>query len=486
MAKNDELHALIHSLSRSEKRYFKLFCGREASGENYLKLFDEIDRQAVYKEAAIKKKFASEKFVTQLHVTKNYLRSLILKSLRNFHSGISKDAELKDILRNVEILFNKELFGLCETELKRAENIARKYELNSGYVEVKSWLRKLEQAQKPHHYTKFRELLLEQKEKIELLQNTNTYWQLAVDFSSNGFGGNSGLVKSDMLKDAGQAKTIEAKALFYNITYLNDLRSYKEKEAEEALLAFITLLEKQPERVKEEPGLYISGINNLLSFLAYQKRYQDSLELISKAKGIYQSFTITTENRVLLKQILRTYNIELEIYRSSKMYIEKAGFINSTEAFVNDNINRMPKEYLISFWFQLANIHFMKKDFPKALHWVNLLLNTRFKNVRQDLQLQARMLNLMIHLGQQNLFVLRYYVDSTRRYMKKVQEIMPYQEVILKFFVKIGNLPLSDYRSAFETLKKQLFPAEGEALVPADVLDYIDYQEWIEGKLKLH
>lgn len=484
MAKNDELHVLIHSLSRSEKRYFKLFCGREASGGNYLKLFDEIDRQAVYKEAAIKKKFAKEKFVTQLHVTKHYLRNLILKSLRNFHSGISKDAELKDLLRNVEILFNKELFGLCETELKRAESIALKYELISGYVEVKSWMRKLEQAQEPHHYAKFRELLLEQKEKIKLLQNTNAYWQLAVEMSSNGFRENNGQLNTALLHDSGEAKTTEAKALFYNITYLKALQNYKEKEAEETLLALINLLEKQPERLKEEPGPYVSAINNLLSFLAYQRRYKDSLELVSKAKTIYKSFTITTENRVLLKQILRTYNIELEIYRSSKMYVEKAGFISSTEAFVNEHVNRMPKEYLISFWFQLANIHFMKKDFSKSLHWVNLLLNTGFKNVRQDLQLQARMLNLMIHLEQQNLFVLRYYVDSTRRYMKKIQEGMLYQELILKFFVKIGNLPLPEYRNAFEALQKQLFPDQGEALVPAGALDYIDYQEWIEGKLK--
>ena len=62
------LHSLIKSLTKQEKRYFKLFAQRHTSGKEnqYLKLFDAIDAQEVYKEDAIKKKFSKEKFVKQL------------------------------------------------------------------------------------------------------------------------------------------------------------------------------------------------------------------------------------------------------------------------------------------------------------------------------------------------------------------------------------------------------------------------------------
>ena len=183
MMKKEALFVLIKSLSRNEKRYFKLFCTRETSGENYRKLFDTIDKQEIYDDKKIKERFKEEKFCRQLHVTKNYLQKIILKSLRNFHSEFSKDAELKELLRNIEILYNKELYAHCEIELKKADAIARKYEINSGLVEVQNWQRKLQQTIHPHHYKAFQETIAGQAEAIACLQNSNMYWQLAVDLS---------------------------------------------------------------------------------------------------------------------------------------------------------------------------------------------------------------------------------------------------------------------------------------------------------------
>ena len=75
MVKKNELFILIKSLSKSEKRYFRLFCSRESSGSNYTRLFDSIDSQKEYDEKAIKKVFKGEKFIHQLHVTKKLFRT---------------------------------------------------------------------------------------------------------------------------------------------------------------------------------------------------------------------------------------------------------------------------------------------------------------------------------------------------------------------------------------------------------------------------
>ena len=123
MAQNDNLFKLIKSLSKTEKRHFKLFASLKSGDTNYIKLFDVINKQEVYNEQQIKDLFGNETFVKQLHVTKNLLAKLILKSLRNYYSNISVEAELNIILRNIEILFKKELYDYCEQELKRAERL---------------------------------------------------------------------------------------------------------------------------------------------------------------------------------------------------------------------------------------------------------------------------------------------------------------------------------------------------------------------------
>ena len=483
MVKKEELFVLIKSLSRSEKRYFHLFCTREASGKNYRKLFEAINRQEAYDERAIKEQFKDEIFVRQLHVTKNYLRKLILKSLRNFHAGISRDAELKDTLRNIETLYNKELFTHCRRELKRAEVIARKYELTAGLVEVQSWKRKLEQAMHPDNYGAFKEALTEQEKAIEILQNSNAYWQLSVDMAANGMGGRKGILRNEnLLNNPENALTLETKILHFNTASLRHLQRGNRDEAVKTLYRLITLLEQHPHHLQENPGMYVSSINNLSGYLVFAKKYAEALKLIHKAKSIGMGRKIPSENRVLLKQVLRTYNIELEIYRNTEEFGEKTDFIESIEEFITANKHRMPKEYLVSFWFQLAYIHFMRNDFNRSLKWISKLLNSRFKE-RPDLQIQANMLNLMVHLELQNLFVLPYFVDSARRYLKKMREIQHFEQVLLKFFIAISKAPILEHKEKFSDLQRQLFPEDGEALVPVEILNYIDYERWIAGKL---
>lgn len=483
MVKKEELHVLIRSLTKSEKRYFQLFCSRESSGNNYLKLFEAIDKQLRYNQNEIKRQFENEKFILQLHVTKNYLRKLILKSLRNFHANISKDAELKDILRNVEILYHKELYVNCESELKRANTMAQKFELFVGIVEIETWNRKLKQAMFPQDYNSFKTTLIRQKEAISVLVNSNSYWQLAVSTSTSIFNENKKTENlPSLLKKPDLALTLESKVLFYNTRSLFFIQN-KDGKAERELRTLIKLLDKHPQRMSQEPGLYVSSVNNLVSYLVFNKEYKEALKLIEKAKRKYEGWKITSENKILLKQILRTYNVELEIYRDTKLFREKSEFIESTEAFVKTTTYKMPKEYLLSFWFQLASIHFMQGNYTRSLTWINLLLNARFKDVRTDLQGQAHILNLIVHLEQQNLMVLRYYVDSARRYLKKVKQIEPFEKILLTFFIKVARLPLFEYKKAFIELKFKLFSDE-EPLIPKNMLGYIDYLEWIDGKIK--
>ncbi|MFH0867141.1 MAG: hypothetical protein V1904_13175 [Bacteroidota bacterium] len=121
---SDKLFSLIRSLSKQEKRYFKLFAGANREASNYIKLFDILSRQKVYDEDAIREIYKNEKFIKQLHVTKNYLYKLILRSLHIYHINISEDSIIKELLQCVEILYNKGLYGQCTTLLNKAKMIA--------------------------------------------------------------------------------------------------------------------------------------------------------------------------------------------------------------------------------------------------------------------------------------------------------------------------------------------------------------------------
>lgn len=485
MAKKEELFVLIKSLSRSEKRHFKLYSTHSKDDANYIRLFDAIDKQEVYNEALIKKHFSNEPFIKQLHVTKYYLRDMILAALRSFHNSISKDAELKEVLRNVELLFNKELYGLCETELTKAEHLAERYELSVGMVELLSWKRKLKQAMEPYNYDAFLTTVQEQKKAIDTLQNSNDYWKEMILQTWQTLGNTQPPEKITITK-LKHAVTLDTKVLKHNTAYIRYLREGKSKQGKTELTKLIELLEQHPHRLKEEPAPYISTINNLTSYYVFSKRDNEALALINKAKNMYESFKLTTEKKSLLKQVLRTYNIELEIYRDkSKKNKPDFNFVAETEKFLHANRNKIPKDYMLSLWFQLAHIHFTHGRYNDALKWLNNILNNKFGKRRMDLQKSARMLNLLVHFEQKNFFVLRYFVDSAKRFVKKNSEVTQYDDLLFRFFVKASNTPEYEHRAIYKELYNSLFPKNNDALIPDNVLDYIDYREWLHNKLKM-
>ena len=59
MKKSQQLHQLIHSMSKSEKRYFKINSNRE--GSIYVKVFDLIIDQNVYDLLQLKQFLIAEK-----------------------------------------------------------------------------------------------------------------------------------------------------------------------------------------------------------------------------------------------------------------------------------------------------------------------------------------------------------------------------------------------------------------------------------------
>ncbi|MBC7862505.1 MAG: hypothetical protein IAF38_05975, partial [Bacteroidia bacterium] len=106
MSKESHLFELVQSLSKSEKRYVRLYAGLHEIGEknNYLKLFDFIEKAKEPDDEKIQKAFKKEVFVKQLHVTKNYLHKMILKALRNFNSETGFETEMRNHFQDAEIL----------------------------------------------------------------------------------------------------------------------------------------------------------------------------------------------------------------------------------------------------------------------------------------------------------------------------------------------------------------------------------------------
>ena len=226
MKSSEDLFRLVKSLTMSEKRYFKLFASKHKGEKNYIRLFEVIEKQDKYDEPAIREVFTGEKFVQHLTFTKNYLYHLILKSLNGYNGNISVDAQLKELLRHVAILYEKNLYTQCSKLLDRAKKIAYKYEKHLSILEILQWEQQMQRVEV--NIEKIDKILAEEKKILEIYKNGSEYKGLNTILHSlikkEGLARSQNYLKKiekiidhPLLNNEAQALSMQAKGCYYNI-----------------------------------------------------------------------------------------------------------------------------------------------------------------------------------------------------------------------------------------------------------------------------
>ena len=144
---------------------------------------------------------------------------------------------------------------------------------------------------------------------------------------------------------------------------------------------------------------------------------------LKKVKAVPKKYQLSAAN-FNIKLQLRSYNIELEIYRDLKTWDKGILLIEKIQLFLMQHQKIISDVYLLMLWYQFAYIYFMANDFDNALKWVNEIINRKFDAERKDLESYARLLNLMIHFELGNVMMLKYSVDNTRRWLRKQENIL--------------------------------------------------------------
>lgn len=485
MAKKGALFDLIHTLSKSEKRYFKRFAGLHGAKSNYLILFDAVEMQTLYDEAKIKKQLKDHTFINQLHVTKNYLYKLILKSLRSYHQKRSPQSQLKSMSNEVALLFEKELYEQALQISKQAESLALKYEKYLSLLDIYSWKRRLLLARYGAGTVRneINDILKQEALAISRLQQLNHYWNITINLMQFFQPDTNQTVKEDpLLQKAPDANCYQATILYHHIWYTLHIISNRTDLAGQQLDSLVQYIEDHPWQIKADPSSYITTLNNKIGLMLNLKSYEQIPELLEKTQSIAEGYGLQYRKHLAMKLQLRGYNIELEMYRDTGQFDKGLLLIAEVKKFMKEHQNNIPAEYLVLLHYQFAYLNFMTRNLREALKDINEILNFTSANVRDDIYSFTRFLNLIIHYELNNIIVLRYAVAATRRFLKKKRKLMPFEKVLLRFFARISTTPIIRQKELFTKLYQDLVQSHPPLLSESD-LDYLDFKGWIEGKL---
>ena len=104
----DQLIQLIQSMTKAEKRSFRLFVNRDNKPNDklFMQLFDYIDSTKTYKESELLKKLPQIKKVQLSNIKANLMKQ-ILDNLRHLHKQDFSDVSIREMLDYAKILQSK-------------------------------------------------------------------------------------------------------------------------------------------------------------------------------------------------------------------------------------------------------------------------------------------------------------------------------------------------------------------------------------------
>jgi len=490
MKVSDDLYLLIRSMSKSEKRHFKLFTSFHAGDKKYVQLFDAMDKLKEYDEKKLKQLFEGERFLIQFSVAKNYLYKLIMKSLGMFQCGKTRSSELRDLLDQVEVLYKKGLYEQATKLLEKAKNIAIRYEKNTLLADILRWERIMYRLLR--NGEKLKTLPQEFSEVIRKLKNTNDYQdietQLWLLFGKKGKVRTSTdrkefdhLHRHKLLNNESLALTTESKWFYYNaqVLYYRVTGNYEKAYLPGQKL--VELIESVPGMKQEEINTYVSSIGNFIIVLMELRKTDECLSTIKKLRALGADKSVSGYSNILPRIFTNSYVQELDLYIVTGDYANAEKIIPAIEQGLVKHQAEITQYEKMTFYYLISNTYLSTGKFRKALHWLNKVMDGAA--IRPDYQPMARMLNMIIHFELKNTDILDYVIKSTYRFLKKKEKLFKFEMILLDSIKKLPRIDTDkQLAELFKDLRKNLSALRNDPYEKM-ALEYFDLIAWLDQKV---
>lgn len=497
MNKPDELFELIKSLDKPEKRYFKLYASKYSrENTNYIRLFNELEKQGSYDEKSLNKVFKGESFIRQLHVTKNYLYNLILSSLTEYTFRHSTHYKLSDQLRQVHTLFEKRLFPQAWQLVLRVKKTAEQTEDMMVLLDAIRWLRKIALRDEKKTYLSLHSEELAQKED-QLLESIQINVRLcrlcerAVILDNN-----SGrrlspeeaheweqLMHDPYLANENPSYCYDSAYIYNQIHALYHMARNNFELASQYDKKNILLMEEKPYRIISDPARYIVALNNFLSTQRFLYKPEEFYKNLTKLKNLQNELPA----RLLSKEISARIFI-LSFLQEARFSLTLGKFDHIIE-LIEENQEKLQNDlvsrhlYKSLFYCIAIGAYFGAGNYRTALSYLNKLeLETDALPV--GTQCIYRVIRIIVYLELKHLDLIPYQIKTAIRFISKNKKVFKLESIFLHYIKRLFYTNsrkemlavFVDLRAELLTLNKDQDEARG--------FEYFDFISWLDSKIE--
>lgn len=425
------LHELIQTMSRAEKRYFKLYAQiGQKKPPKYVNLFDLINKQEVYDEQVIKKKgFKSD--------DKNLLSEKIMDAIHTMQLHKSVDAELRLLMDYFSILYTKRHWQSLEKYIRKAKQIAKENERFNILLEILKWEQGLAfKTIKTDFDQKINEIAEQKEEVLAQLNNELEYYDLSIRVDALLLGDAklnkpetqekfNQLVNSPLLHQ--NAKPLSKRAMI-DYCYIKVFYHRNKKEDEQTLHYYRLILGLF------DKNKFLFHVREYTAFYVKIYFWEKALSLkLKKATNDGESLQI---KNLPNQSILTGYNIHLQ---SLTYYVRTANRGGGEELILQaeqqwEHYTKHIKETRLSiFSYTVMVFYCMFEEWEKAQIWLDKVTAIHRVTDRKDIQIAARLWQLIICYELEP-YDLDKHIQSAYKYFVRNENYFEVEQQILQLF----------------------------------------------------
>ena len=491
--KSDTLHRLIKSLSKSEKRYFRLANQNEANLK-YMKLFDFVEQSESIDENEL---LANEPTLkaSQLSNLKAHLYDKILKSLRDFSITKIPSIEIRELIDEAQILFNKSLYRQCSKRLLKAERLATETDNLELQLVILKWKKRvLDNTLDWESRPDVDEIVNDVSRVNSRINNINSFSNLQAKLQSlyrkTGYIKNEDEFKKiERIFDSAMPTVNEAelsiseRISLYHVYigyyfFIQDFQSGMEYAKK-----WVEIFNQQKSLLRVGLESYISALNYLLiaqNKLQLLDDFQETKKELRMLNKLHPSFY--NEN-IRLKMLKYTFVHEFNSLFLSGSFDKGVELIERLTSGLDGFINQLDAHSRMILYYKTACLYFGNSDFTKSVFWLNKILNSTDADLREDVSGFARILNLICHYELGNIDLIQYNVRSTYRFLLKKDDLLEYHRLILRFLKGLNkHLSEKEVIQRFQQLKEKMLIIQNDRYERGFV--YFDMVSWLESQIE--
>ncbi|MFK7002062.1 hypothetical protein [Flavobacterium oreochromis] len=491
----DNLHILIHSLSKSEKRHFKLYVNRLGvnTDAKFLLLFNLLDKMSEYDEEEILK----SKVVTKLQLSnlKAHLYRQILISLRLNPINQNMRILIREQLDFATILYQKGLYKQSLKILDKAKTMAiENEEKNIAYEIVE-----LEKVIESQYIT--RSIINRADELAIQAKDLSKQNVIASKLSNLSLQLYSIMLKSGYAKSDEEMKEITEyfnknipKYKYEELGFREKLWLYKAFLWKNLLVQdflscykysnkWIDLFYQNEHQIYINPVWFLKGATYLLECLYLIKHKSSFKDTLGRIEQTIKSDNFPKNDNISSLAFLCIYNNKLNLHFLEGTFKEGLLLIEEVEKLIKVYENTIDDHHIMVFYYKIACLHFGTNNHKKCIEYLNKIIENRNLSMREDLMCFSRILNLVAHYEACMDYQLEIQLKATYKFLIKMNDLHEVQREMIKFLKNLGEIYPHQLKNEFKKLHSKLKIFENHSYEKRAFL-YLDIISWLESKIE--